>query len=323
MRNEKFLFRYLTLFFILILTPLFYFNYLKSQVDPKGKMKAFVIQRGESISQIANRLQKEGFIRSEIVFKIALRLSGDGRQIVAGDFKLSSAMSLDEMIKNLKLGPVDRWVTLIEGLRVEEVAKKLNEELGVKSEDFVMVAKKHEGYLFPDTYLFNSEASLEDIVSILRNNFNKKYDDSLKTKVKRLGLTDLETVILASVVEREARSDQARKMVASILLKRLRIGMKLDADATVQYALNFQPQEKSWWKRHLTKEDLKTDSPYNTYTNPGLPPTPICNPSLSSLKAVANADVSIPYLYYYHDSQGKSHYAETLDEHNENVANNP
>lgn len=323
MRNEKFFFRYLTLFFVLILTPLFYFNYLKSQVDPKGKMKAFVIQRGESISQIADRLQKEGFIRSEIVFKIALRLSGDGRQIVAGDFKLSSAMNLDEVIKNLKLGPVDRWVTLIEGLRVEEVAKKLNEELGVKSEDFVMVAKKHEGYLFPDTYLFNSEASLEDIVSILRNNFNKKYDDSLKTKVKRLGLTDLGTVILASVVEREARSDQARKMVASILLKRLRIGMKLDADATVQYALNFQPQEKSWWKRHLTKEDLKTDSPYNTYTNPGLPPTPICNPSLSSLKAVANADVSTPYLYYYHDSQGKSHYAETLDEHNENVANNP
>lgn len=112
-------------------------------------------------------------------------------------------------------------------------------------------------------------------------------------------------------------------MVASILLKRLKIDMGLNADATIQYALGYQPEEKSWWKRHLTAADLKIDSPYNTYLYKGLPPTPICNPSLSSLTAVANADPKTPYLYYYHDSEGNSYYAKSLDEHNANVTNHP
>lgn len=99
--------------------------------------------------------------------------------------------------------------------------------------------------------------------------------------------------------------------------------MALNADATVQYALGFQKSENSWWKRHLSFDDLKIDSPYNTYTHAGLPPKPISNPGLSSLKAVANADSSIPYLYYYHDSKGISHFAKTLEEHNQNVANYP
>ena len=99
--------------------------------------------------------------------------------------------------------------------------------------------------------------------------------------------------------------------------------MGLNADATIQYILGYQPNEKSWWKRHLTRDDLKVPSPYNTYLYVGLPPTPICNPSLSSLTAVASADPSTPYLYYYHDSKGISHYGKTLDEHNQNVANYP
>ena len=99
--------------------------------------------------------------------------------------------------------------------------------------------------------------------------------------------------------------------------------MGLNADATLQYALGYQEKEKSWWKRHLSSEDKKVDSPYNTYLYRDLPPAPICNPSSSSLIAVANADLDTPYLYYYHDSKGNSHYAKTLEEHNQNVANNP
>ena len=124
-------------------------------------------------------------------------------------------------------------------------------------------------------------------------------------------------------MEREARSDQARTDVASILLKRFKIGMGLNADATIQYMLGYQKNEKSWWKRNLTKDDKKVDSPYNTYLYRGLPPAPICDPGLSSLTAVANADSDTPYLYYYHDSEGNSYYTKTLEEHNQNVANYP
>jgi UPF0755 protein len=128
---------------------------------------------------------------------------------------------------------------------------------------------------------------------------------------------------LASLVEREGRSPQVRTEIAGILLKRYNMGMKLDLDATLQYALGYQPQEKSWWKRHLTRDDKEIDSPYNTYTHRDLPPTPICNPSLSSLEAVANANPKTPYLYYYHDSKGNSYYAKTLEEHSNNVNNHP
>ncbi|MDD2822692.1 MAG: endolytic transglycosylase MltG [Candidatus Daviesbacteria bacterium] len=210
-------------------------------------------------------------------------------------------------------------VTLLEGWRVEEMAEKLNKELGIKNEDFLKIAK--EGYMFPDTYFFDQDASASAVASKLRATFDLKYDADLQTKIKNAGLTPSEGVILASIVEREARSSEARRMVASILLKRLRIDMGLNVDASIQYALGYQTQEKSWWKRHLTKNDLKVNSPYNSYIHAGLPPTPICNPSLSSLEAVANADLKTPYLYYSHDLEGVPHYAKTLEEHNQNVAN--
>lgn len=299
-----------------------FWQFLSSPVDSNGQMRAVVITKGETVEQVSRKLEQERLIRSSLVFKLLLKASGQDKSIAAGDFKLSPAMSTSEIIKVLSQGSIDRWVTLIEGWRVEEMAQKLNEELGIKNEEFIKVAKKYEGYLFPDTYLINPDTQVADVISILRNNFNKKYDDKLQNQVRSTGLTVEQGVILASIVEREARSDEARRQVASILLKRLKIGMGLNADATVQYALGYQSEEKSWWKRHLSNGDLKVNSPYNTYLHLGLPPTPIANSSLSAFKAVANADPNTPYLYYYHDSKGNSYYATTLQEHNENVANN-
>lgn len=181
--------------------------------------------------------------------------------------------------------------------------------------------------MFPDTYLFNPDVIASDIALTMKNNFNRKYDDELQNKIKKLGLTPSEGVILASIVEREGRSDEVRRMIASILLKRFKINMGINADATIQYAIVKKGSPASpadgWWKKSLTKDDLKINSPYNTYLHRGLPPAPISNPSLSSLQAVASADSGTPYLYYYHDSQGRSYYAKTLEEHNENVANYP
>lgn len=277
--------------------------------------KTIIIPKGKSLSEIAKQLQEERLIRSAFVFSLYARMQGLSNKLSAGTFKLSPSMSTPEIVRELSGQPSEMWVTLVEGWRVEEMAEKLG---GPK---FLEVAK--EGYMFPDTYLFPNEYTPEQIAKVMRDNFDKKYSADLKSKIKALGLTEDEGVILASIVEREARSDKARTEVASILLRRLKIDMGLNADATVQYALGYQPQEKSWWKRHLTKEDLKMDSPYNTYLYRGLPPTPISNPGLSSLEAVASADPNTPYLYYYHDSKGNSHYAKTLEEHNQNIANNP
>lgn len=211
-------------------------------------------------------------------------------------------------------------ITLLEGLRVEEMVEKLSKEMSPEvGKEFLKIAR--EGYMFPDTYFIKKDASASAIAEKMRNNFDNKYDSALQSKIKKLGLTSDEGVILASIVEREARSDTARKMVASILLKRLNMKMELNVDSTIQYALGYQPQEKSWWKRHLTKADLQIDSAYNTYIHRGLPPAPICNPSLSAFEAVASADPKTPYLYYYHDSEGVPHYAKTLEEHNQNIAN--
>lgn len=318
-RKRKPLFLLVIFIILIILGGWLYWRYLNSPVDKNSGVKAFVIVKGESTTSVAERLESEGLIRSPLAFKIYLKTTNQGGKIQAGTFKLSPAMNFGEIMANLSNGMVDQWVTLIEGWRVEEMAERLNKELGISSQDFIDVAK--EGYMFPDTYLFNKEAKAADIASIMQNTFKQKVDEELEKKIKAQGLTLAEGVILASIVEREARSDEVRTQVASILLKRLENDMGLNADATLQYILGYQTDEKTWWKKGLTNSDKLVESPYNTYKYKGLPPAPICNPSLSSLRAVANADTSTPYVYYFHDTKGNTYYGRTLEEHNMNVAN--
>lgn len=296
-----------------------------SPVSEDKSTKIVVVEKGESFSKVTEELKRQNLIRSSWVFNLYAKQTGIGSKIQAGTFRVSPSMSSEQILKILSSQSLDNWVTLIEGWRVEEMAKVLSSKFKVQSSKFLKLAK--EGYMFPDTYLFPVDVTEEQIVKKLRDNFDTKYSDEIKAKIKTLGLIEEEGVILASIVEREARSSEARKMVASILLKRLKIGMGLNADATVQYALvpkgSENPPESGWWKRNLTRDDLRVDSPYNTYIHSGLPPTPISNPGLASLQAVANADPKTPYLYYYHDSKGVSHYGKTLEEHNQNIANNP
>lgn len=317
--------RFLTLILILVLAfggLKFYQNFLLSPVDASSKeIKIFTVEKGEGTRQVASKLQKAGLIKSANAFTILVKSQGDKNVIQAGNFKLSPAMDAKTILSELQTGTLDKQVTLLEGWRAEEMGEKLGAELGINSSQFVRQAK--EGYMFPDTYMFTPQADIPEITKALRQNFDQKYTADLQNKIRSLGLTPEEGVILASIVEREARSDEVRRMVASILLKRLKIGMALNADATIQYIVGYQKSEGSWWKKNLTADDLKVESPYNTYLNPGLPPTPIANPGVSSLQAVANANPKVPYLYYYHDSKGRSYYAKTLDEHNANVANHP
>lgn len=296
-----------------------------SPVSSDKSTKIIVVEKGETFSQIADDLKKQNLIRSSSAFGLYAKQTGLTTKIQIGSFRLSPSQTTEQILKILTSEPLDNWITLLEGWRLEETAERLNSQLGIKNADFLKVAQ--EGYMFPDTYLFPKDYSASQVAKRLRDTFDAKYSDDLKTKIKALGLTEAQGVILASIVEREARSDEVRRMVASILLKRFKIGMGLNADATVQYALVTKGTEKppadGWWKRNLSLSDLKVNSPYNTYIHAGFPPTPISNPGLSSLTAVANANSSTPYLYYYHDSKGNSYYAKTLEEHNRNVATYP
>lgn len=259
-------------------------------------------------------MEQEKLIRSSLVFQFLATKLGISRKIQAGDFRLNPKMSAEEIAKELTHGSLDRWVTIIEGLRREEIAEKLVESELEKfeKEEFLQESKNLEGKLFPDTYLFPKEADAKKIMEILTKNFQKKTPQPTK-----------EVLILASVIEREARHSEDRPIVAGILLKRLEEGWPLQADATIQYAVasakcKAQSAKCEWWPKSLTKEDLKIKSSYNTYLYQGLPPGPICNPGLASIEAVLNSQET-DYWFYLSDNQGIIHYAKTAEEHQENI----
>ncbi len=307
-------------FMVMVGLTIFSYLYYREGTLPVNKTnpqtKIFVIEKGEPLENIARKLVSENLIRNKIVFYLVVKRMGLDKKIQAGDFRLSTTMNVYQIAENLTHGTLDIWVTLIEGLRKEEIAQIIGQSLDIPETEFLKYAK--EGYLFPDTYLIPREATAESVVQILKNNYNNKFTIELQQKAKTKGLSPAETVILASLVEREAQLNQDRPLVASVILNRLKLKMKLDIDATVQYALGYQSGEKTWWKKILTLDDLELDSPYNTYRNQGLPPTPICNPGLAAIQAVVNAPET-DYFYYLSDKNGTMHYAKTLEEHNENV----
>lgn len=282
------------------------------------KTKILVIERGSGVNQIAADLSKEGLIRSKLVFYFVVKLNGLENKIQAGDFRLSPSMSAPEIAASLTKGTLDQWVTIIEGLRKEEIAQILSEEVSIDAAEFVQ--KGREGYLFPDTYLIPKDSSVDTVLSILQNNFDKKYTPDMQSIASQKGLTNEEVITLASLVEKEARSFKNKVTVASIILKRYKRGWPLDIDATVQYALGYDPIKKTWWKKSLTTDNVKIISPYNTYKNAGLPPGPICNPGLNSINAVLQADPNTPYWFYISSRDGSTmHYAKTSEEHERNI----
>ena len=276
------------------------------------------VRRGETVTEIINKLARENLIRNKIVFLIIVKQLGIENNIQAGEFRLSQSMSAREIAQNLTKGTNDVWVTIIEGLRKEEVAHILSQELDIPESEFVR--QTQEGYLFPDTYLIGKQTTLAEVISYFTNNFNKKYTPELKAKARTKQLTDNQVLTLASLVEREANSQEAKKQVASIIYKRYLKNWPLEIDATIQYALGYQQQTRLWWKKNLTKADLDIDSPYNTYINPGLPPGPIASPGLDAIEAVLDADPNTSYWFYISNKDGSQmYYATTLEEHNANI----
>jgi UPF0755 protein len=283
-------------------------------VSPDDKAtKTFVIDQGEDVDEIIKSLENEKLIRSKTVFYLILKQTGIDKRIQAGDFHLSPSMTALEIAENLTVGTSDTRITVIEGLRKEEIAQMFSKELNIPEIEFIKTSK--EGFLFPDTYLFPKDADASKVIKIMQNNFDKKFTPEMKAQISAKKLTLNQIITIASLVEKEARLNGDRKEVASIIYKRYVKDWALEIDATVQYAIGYQVDEKTWWKKNLTQADLEVDSPYNTRKNVGLPPGPICNPGLSSIIAAVEADASTPYWFYISDKTGKMHYTKTLEEH--------
>lgn len=289
-----------------------------SPVDPSDTSPVtFVISQGEGVRDIAGNLARSRLIRSTTGFFVLVKLLGLERDLQAGQYRLNRSMDAKAIATELTHGIVDLWVTTLEGWRVEEIANKLAKEFDIPGSEFLKYAR--EGYMFPDTYLVPRDATASAIAKLFLDTFESNVTPQMRADAQKSGRTMGEVVILASIVEREGKTNEDRPVIAGILLKRLDADWPLQTDATIQYALGYQAFEKSWWKKVLTQEDKKIRSPFNTYLNIGLPPLPIANPGVSSIRAVIYPQDS-PYWYYLHDREGRVHYATTIEEHEQNVA---
>ncbi|CAN5162786.1 endolytic transglycosylase MltG [soil metagenome] len=311
MRKLSFIFAIIAIFVIAI----FWWTFNLSPVNSRDHNEVmFTVSQGAGIKAIARDLQSQGLIKNGFVFALMAQQSGISSKVQAGDFRLSPALTAQQIVTRLTKGVEDVWVTIPEGKRAEEVAAILKDKMPNYEDNWDSQLPSHEGYLFPDTYLLPHNATIGTIVTTLTDTSAQRYKE---VTVSKTSLTQAQIITLASLIEREARHSADRPLISSVIHNRLSIGMPLQIDATIQYALG-QQSNGSWWKKDLTYADLKINSPYNTYTNTGLPPAPICSPGIESIKAAA-APASTNYLYYITDKNGINHYAKTNAEHEANI----
>jgi UPF0755 protein len=297
--------------------------------DPNAESRTFVITRGETAGSIGQRLQEGGFIRSAFAFSYLLYDTGRETSLQSGTYTISAALTPRELARVFEKAPSEQAVLrIIEGWRLSQTAAAVNKAFpSISKDDFMKAAvvgqrqntvlaglpadTSLEGFLFPDTYFFKPTATATQIVDALLDQFELRVGQTLRQAAVVRKTTIYDIVKLGSIVEREARDRQESATIAGVYTNRLNIGMKLDADPTIQYALG------EW--RELTLADLELDSPYNTYRVGGLPPTPICSPGATALEGAAKP-AQVPYFYFVakNDGTGDHAFAKTLEEHEAN-----
>ncbi len=270
------------------------------------------VSTGDSLGEIALHAEEIDLIRSKTAFQTMMFILGGDTKIQAGTYVFEYPQTVVEVA--LKVARGDRDVTSLritipEGFTNKEIATLFESKLKKFDEKvFLEKTKGKEGYLFPETYFFLEDATTEQVIESLTLQFEKETKNLLLN-----GKSLEEIIIMASLIEKEASGDEDRKIISGILWKRLSINMALQVDATFKYILGKE-------SRDLTVTDLKIDSPYNTYTNRGLPPGPICNPGRDSILAALEPQAST-YLYYLHSQEGKVYFAKNFEEHKKNKAN--
>lgn len=294
---------------------------VKNYFFNKGPVVVVEIKPGQNGSSVARTLKKAGVVRSELLFKLVLKLTSSPQDIKAGTFDLHKNTPALEVINCLKTTRCNHYekVTVLEGWRSEEIAEVLAEKNITDGQKFLeLVRRKNlEGFLYPSTYLFMQNTQPQKVVDEFLAQYHKHITPLLKKYPT--DLTENQILTLASIVEREAVWHEERPKIAAVYLNRFRMGKRLEADPTVQYALGFALNENRYWKKGLTLNDLRMEHPYNTYKNEGLPPGPICNPSAPSVEAVLNPARDFNAIYFVADSGGKHVFSRTYDEHKAHI----
>ncbi|MBI2844417.1 MAG: endolytic transglycosylase MltG [Armatimonadetes bacterium] len=323
---------YIVLLAVLSAASLWVMSYVVSPVG--GDISTLVvIPKGVTAVKVSKILAENGLIRFPWSFTLMTRATATADKIKPGAYKLSAMMSVGDILEKLTKGEVAAvWVTIPEGYTARQAADKLAEKASIDRNSFLVAAYSRakdfnrildipsyamEGYLFPDTYLVPVEADAQEVIGLMIEAFKSKVAEPFADEVAKIAADNSpesnaaalhRVVIVASMIEREAKTPQDRPLISAVIWNRLRLGMKLEIDATVQYAHgNHRPR--------LYYRDLELDSPYNTYLYAGLTPGPISNPGLDSIEAALHPAKS-NYLYYVARADGSHVFSRTVEQHN-------
>lgn len=331
--NAKRVFFHLS-YSLVVLFALVIVGFLR-MVDAPGRKtepSTFTIASGESVTAIAVRLEKQKLIRSITIFKAHVYFDGARSNFLTGDFTIPPAASTRDIVNLLTTSPAAEEVSVRvpESASAKEIGALLEKAGVLPATDFLAavqttdsrtvapdriydflrdkpVTATLEGYLFPDTYRFFTDATASHVVTKFLDNFEAKVSSTILADIRTQGRTIFDVITLASIVDQEVRTDVDRRIAAGIFLERMRLGIALQSDATVNYVTGKQALQP-------TLDDLQAGSPYNTYRNKGLPPGPIGNPSLSAIRATANPQTSA-YLFFLTTPDGDTVFSKTYDEH--------
>jgi UPF0755 protein len=302
---------------IIILISFFYFFQFRApgMFPSQGEVS---VGNGKSLSEIASELKAKHVIRSTFWFTNFVILLKHERQIVGGGYYFDAPLNVYQVARRITSGAFNAKqvkTTIPEGSTIFDISEIVKKNYpNFDTDQFISLARAKEGYLFPDTYYFGADIRPQHVIEIMTTTFDKKMKQpEVEAAIGAFGKTQEEVITMASILEGEARQTKTRQIVAGILWKRIRLGIPLQVDAAFRYVNGKTTEE-------LTLDDLKIDSPYNTYVYKGLPPTPISSPGLDSIMA-AVTPIKTDYLYFLTDKNGKMHYARTLDEHIENRQN--
>lgn len=305
-----------------------------TEFGEQNVVHSITVNKGDQPLDIGRKLQQNNVIKDASDFLCYVRKIDAGAKIQAGYYEIQTPVSIEQVVPLLQNAQIPTVrVTIPEGLRLDEIAIRIDTAMGKSntikkfdSEEFIKLAtsaehtdkfeltkNKHtlEGFLYPDTYDLEKNADAAKVIDLLTSTFTTKVTNNTTLSTTKT-LTPYNTVVLASIIEKEAgKNFEEKQTIAGILLKRLANNWLLEVDATFLY-------EKKDWKATITAQDKTRNTPYNTYLKAGLPPTPICNPGLDSIRAVLSPKDSA-YWFYLHGTDGSVHYAKNYDEHLRNI----
>lgn len=309
-----------------------YYRGINAPFDKKGQDKIFIVSKGESVKKIGENLFNSGLIKSKNYFEIYIWRAGKENVLQAGEYVLSPRMDIKEIVEIISGGKIlskEKTIKIIEGWRISEIDSYLKKEGVIKGDDFINAANNGfknyeffadapknanlEGFLFPDTYRIFKDAGAEKIIEKMLDNFENKLTSQMREDIKKQGRTIYETIIMASIIEKEVRTPEDMQIVSGIFWDRIKNGQALESCATLAYILGVN-------KAQYSDEDTKIDSLYNTYKYRGLPPSPISNPGLNAIKAAIYPKYTEYNYFLSRPDTGETVFSSTYAEHLENKA---